>query len=96
MTSSHAHPLTSREARKSIGETPQRFRAEGLTAESVIFGAHHKPEAVMIPYEAFEVLASLLEDLTIAEVIRPRLHEGGAGPLAETADLLGLDPSGVQ
>lgn len=47
----------------------------------------------MIPYEAVEAIALLLEDLTIAETVCARTREGGAAPLSDTAERLGLDPS---
>lgn len=31
-----------------------RFRREGASAEPVAFGSHRKPEAVLLPYEAYE------------------------------------------
>ncbi|RLY94162.1 hypothetical protein EAE32_02775 [Kocuria tytonicola] len=96
MASLLSHPLTSREARESLGDTLQRFRTEGLTAEPVTFGAQRKPEAVMIPYEAFEAIAPLLEDLATAETARARIRAGGASPLSETAEALGLDPADFQ
>ena len=46
----------------------------------------------MIPYEAVEAIALHVEDLTIAETVRTRTREGGAAPLSETAERLGLDP----
>lgn len=85
--------LTSREAREALGDILSHFRNEGLTAEPVVFGAQRKPEAVMIPFETFQALVPLMENLTIAETIRPRIEAGGARPLSELADDLGLDPA---
>lgn len=84
---------TSREARETLGDTLSRFRSEGIAAEPMVFGAQRKPEAVMIPFETFQALVPLMENLTVAETIRPRIEAGGAAPLSETAAALGLDPA---
>lgn len=49
------------EVRKRLSETVARFRREGAQAEPVIFGTHRKPEAIVLPYEAYE---ELLERIT--------------------------------
>lgn len=86
MTTLERRVLTSREAREALGDTLSHFRDEGITAEPVVFGAQRKPEAVMIPFETFQALVPLMENLTIAETIRPRIEAGGARPLSELAD----------
>lgn len=93
MTTVEHRILTSREARKTLGATLAGFRDEGITAEPVVFGAQRTPEAVMIPFETFQALVPLMENLTIAKRIRPRIEAGGARPLSELADDLGLDPA---
>lgn len=93
MTTLEHRIRTSREAREALGDTLSHFRDEGITAEPVVFGAQRKPEAVMIPFETFQALVPLMENLTIAETIRPRIEAGGARPLSELADDLGLDPA---
>lgn len=46
------------EAREELSRALARFRREGASAAPVIFGSHRKPEAVVIPFEAYaEVLA---------------------------------------
>ena len=44
------------EARAQLSRALERFRREGTAAEPVIFGAHRKPEAVVIPFSLYEQL----------------------------------------
>ncbi|HEX7162299.1 MAG TPA: hypothetical protein VF223_13815 [Trebonia sp.] len=46
------HPLS--EVRARLSGIPARFRRDGAAAEPVAFGTHRKPEAVLLPYEAYE------------------------------------------
>jgi PHD/YefM family antitoxin component YafN of YafNO toxin-antitoxin module len=46
------HPLS--EVRARLSGILARFRREGADAEPVAFGSHRKPEAILIPYEAYE------------------------------------------
>ena len=46
------HPLS--EVRARLSGILARFRREGAAAEPVAFGSHRKPEAILIPYEAYE------------------------------------------
>jgi hypothetical protein len=46
------HPLS--EVRARLSGILARFRREGATAEPIAFGSHRKPEAILIPYEAYE------------------------------------------
>src|ERR1022692_935367 len=48
----HVHPLS--EVRKRLSGILARFRLEGAAAEPVAFGSHRKPEAILLPYEAYE------------------------------------------
>lgn len=48
----HVHPLS--EVRARLSGILARFRREGAAAEPVAFGTHRKPEAVLVPYEAYE------------------------------------------
>lgn len=54
------------EVRKRLSETVARFRREGTNAEPVIFGSHHKPEAIVLPYEAYEELVDRIARLEAA------------------------------
>src|SRR5215470_4722361 len=46
------HPLS--EVRARLSGILARFRREGAEAEPVAFGTHRKPEAILLPYEAYE------------------------------------------
>jgi PHD/YefM family antitoxin component YafN of YafNO toxin-antitoxin module len=46
------HPLS--EVRARLSGIVARFRREGAAAEPIAFGSHRKPEAILIPYEAYE------------------------------------------
>jgi hypothetical protein len=48
----HVHPLS--EVRARLSGILARFRREGAEAEPVAFGTHRKPEAILLPYEAYE------------------------------------------
>jgi hypothetical protein len=54
------------EAGKRLSETVARFRRDGANAEPVIFGSHHKPEAIVLPYEAYEGLVDRIARLEAA------------------------------
>jgi len=47
------------EAREELSRALARFRREGASAAPVIFGSHRKPEAVVIPFEAYTELMAL-------------------------------------
>jgi PHD/YefM family antitoxin component YafN of YafNO toxin-antitoxin module len=46
------HPLS--EVRQRLSGILARFRREGVEAAPVAFGSHRKPEAILLPYEAYE------------------------------------------
>ena len=52
------HPLS--EVRARLSGILARFRREGAAAEPVAFGSHRKPEAILIPYEAYERYEALV------------------------------------
>ena len=83
--------LPSRELRTEFPKALERFRIQGIAAAPVVFGAHRKPEAVMIPFELYARLLPAIEDLEIAELVRNRTADGAVTPLAETAAKLGID-----
>ncbi|WP_454299440.1 hypothetical protein [Salana multivorans] len=84
--------LPSRDARAEIPKALRRFRAEGATAEPLIFGSHRRPEAVVIPFELYQELLPAIEELEIAALVRDRRAEPSR-PLSELAGELGLDPT---
>lgn len=84
--------LPSREARTEIPKALRRFRAEGATADPVIFGSHRRPEAVVIPFELYRKLLPAIEEVEIAALVSARQSEP-TRPLSELAGELGLDPA---
>lgn len=82
--------LPSREARTEIPKALRRFRAEGATADPLVFGSHRRPEAVVIPFDLYVALLPAIEELEIAQIVRERQGEQ-ARPLSEFAAELGLD-----
>jgi hypothetical protein len=83
--------LPSREIRTELPKALERFRVEGIASQPIVFGAHRKPEAVVIPFALYVSLLPLIEDLEIAQIVRERTAAGPATPLAETAAKLGID-----
>lgn len=83
--------LPSRDARDELPNALKRFRAEGVSAEPLIFGAHRKPEAAVIPFELYEELLPLVEDILIARAARERISAGPAVPLSDIAARVGVD-----
>ena len=82
--------LPSREARIHLPAALERFRAEGSAAMPLVFGAHRKPEAVVIPFELYQELLPVIEEIEIARIVRERKASGKARPLSELAKSLGL------
>ncbi|HVB44630.1 MAG TPA: hypothetical protein VNF47_18280 [Streptosporangiaceae bacterium] len=56
------HPLS--EVRRRLSGILARFRREGAVAEPVAFGSHRKPEAILLPYEAYERYEALARQRT--------------------------------
>lgn len=80
-------------ARRDLTKHVDRFRRDGLDAEPVVFGDHRKPEAVVVPFEVFQLLLDVAEDIAIAERIRERdaSDSGARTSLAEVASEFGID-----
>jgi hypothetical protein len=60
MTIAEVYP--SHAARDELPKALRRFRAEGAAAAPLIFGAHRRPEAVVIPYELYTQLLPAIEE----------------------------------
>jgi hypothetical protein len=89
--------LPTSQARGELSHTLERFRRDGLSAEPMVFGGHRKPEGVVIPFELFERLLPLLEDVLIGETVRQRVNTPDASlPLEGLMLELGLDPDGFE
>jgi hypothetical protein len=54
------------EVRKRLSETLARFSREGMRAKPVIFGAYRKPQAIVLPYEAYEAMVDRIARLEAA------------------------------
>jgi antitoxin StbD len=80
-------------ARRDLTKHVHRFRRDGLDAEPVVFGDHRKPEAVVVPFETFQLLLDVAEDIAIAERIRERdsSDSGVRTSLADAAAEFGID-----
>lgn len=85
--------LPSNVARDELPKALRRFRAEGESSAPLIFGAHRKPEAVVIPFDLYSQLLPAIEEIEIAKLVRERTQAGEARPLSELAEQLGLDPA---
>ena len=73
------HPLS--EVRARLSGILARFRREGAAAEPVAFGSHRKPEAILIPYEAYERYEALARQRARLDE-RPFRRAVGAGGAA--------------
>jgi len=85
--------LPTNEAREQLSKALARFRTRGARAEPIIFGAHRRPEAAVVPFALMEQLLPLLDDLWIAAEAGERL-EGDNGErltLEELVSNLGLN-----
>jgi antitoxin StbD len=83
--------LPTNEARVALPKALARFRERGALAEPVVFGAQRRPEGVMIPFELYEELLPVIEDVEIAHLVRERTAAGNAVPLADVAAAIGLN-----
>lgn len=81
------------DARKHLTGHVARSREQGLDAEPVIFGDHRRPEAALLPYDTFQLLLDIAEDVIVAERIRERLDadSGNRTSLNEVAAEFGID-----
>lgn len=91
------HAITTTEARSGLTRTLARFRREGADAHPVLFGSHRRPEAVVLPYEAYKLLLDLGEDAAISALVlaRDAADDGRRHTLEEIAAEIGLDPEGL-
>lgn len=81
------------DARRKLTQHVDRFRKDGLDAEPVVFGDHRKPEAVVVPFELFQLLLDVAEDVAIAARIQERdaSDTGVRTSLADAAAEFGID-----
>jgi hypothetical protein len=86
-------PETISDTRKLLTGHVRRFREEGLDAEPVVFGDRRQPDAALLPFETFQLLLDIAEDVVIAERIRERdaADDGSRTSLAEAAAMFDVD-----
>ncbi|MGO1543329.1 MAG: hypothetical protein ACTHXA_03215 [Gulosibacter sp.] len=84
--------LPSSAARAELPKALKRFRAEGASAEPLVFGSHRRAEGVVIPFDLYWQLLPAIEELEIAQIVRERSEAGEPSPLSEIAESIGLDP----
>lgn len=81
-------PLTTTEARSALSATLARFRAEGITAEPLVFGDHRRPEGVVVPYDLYIELESHVEQVRLdsAKELMDRIDAVIAEPASAVPD----------
>lgn len=86
-------PDTISSTRANLTGHVKRFREKGLDAEPVVFGDNRRPEAALLPFETFELLMEIAEDIAIAQRIRARTEQdtGNRTSLGEVAEELDVD-----
>lgn len=86
-------PETISETRKQLTGHVRRFREEGLDAEPVVFGDRRQPDAALLPFETFQLLLDIAEDLVIAERVRERdaADSGQRTSLGDVAAMFDVD-----
>lgn len=86
-------PETISDTRKNLTGHVKRFREQGIDAEPVVFGDNRRPDAALLPFETFEFLMEVAEDIAIAQRVRERTQAdtGRRTSLAEIAEELGVD-----
>ncbi len=69
-------PISLSDARDGLSRALKAFRSGEQNADPIFFGAHRKPEGVIMSYQHFQALARatmLLEDLGDIALLRDRL-----------------------
>lgn len=86
-------PATVSDTRKNLTGHVARFRREGVEADPIIFGDRRRPEAVLLPFDTFELLLDVAEDIVLGQRIRERLEvdDGTRVSLADAAEAFGID-----
>lgn len=87
------HPESISDTRKDLTRTVDRFRTEGAKSTPVVFGRRRRAEAVVMPYEAYEALLEIVEDVAIARRVQERDHRdsGRCTSAEQVARNFGLD-----
>ncbi|MGI9016126.1 MAG: hypothetical protein ACR2HR_03315 [Euzebya sp.] len=87
-----ASPSTITETRDRLTKIVAGFR-EREEAEPVVFGNRRTPEAVVIPYDLYELIQDLAEELVIAAQLHERCgaDDGTRYSMAEVSAHFGID-----
>lgn len=63
--------------RARLNQIAAAFEQTGATAEPVTFGSHRRPQAVIVPWELWRLLAPEIEDALDLATARARLEDAG-------------------
>jgi PHD/YefM family antitoxin component YafN of YafNO toxin-antitoxin module len=87
--------LPTREARKRLSGFLRESRERGVDADPVFFGAHRKPEAVVLSYAAYQDLVDALDDVLISREVAARdaVDSGERMDLVELIRSQGFEPA---
>lgn len=82
-------------ARRELTKTSREFVEKGVDAEPVFFGAHRKPQGVMLSYQRYLQLLDVLDDFAIALEVRrrDRSDQGTRLSLEELIREQGFEPA---
>jgi hypothetical protein len=83
------------EARRTLPETVRCFAKRGADAEPIFFGAHRRPEGVMLSYARYRQMLDMLDDMAIELEVRrrDRQDDGARVTLSDLIRQQGLDPA---
>ena len=71
--------LPTNEARARLNQIAATFDRAGAAGEPITFGSHRRPQAVIVPWELWRQLASVIEDMLDVATARTRLENAGKG-----------------
>lgn len=86
-------PVTVSEARAGLSAAVVKFRRDGAAATPLIFGSRRKAEAVVLPYETYEAMRAVIEEVAVREIVmQRRVNDSGQRfGLADVAEEFGID-----
>jgi hypothetical protein len=84
-----------REAKSHLGSYLDAARTLGVEAPPKFFGAHRRPEAVVLSYEGWLALMDAVENQEIAALVAERSATRGKKSVAldDAMEMLGFDPN---
>lgn len=86
--SATVQPESISDTRDALTKIVGGFRDQGPDAQPVVFGSRRRAEAVVLPFEAYQALLEIAEDVAIAQRVRERAgrDSGNRTSLQEVAD----------